>query len=230
MKRNTIKKIAQFMGICLGLWALYRFTPLNQYMSLAYMQQQSVYFKAFVDQNYWLTACVYMAFFAGSIALSMPTSIILTLLGGYLFGALAGALYATIAISVGVAIAYTVFRLFLQDALRHTYKERAVRFEQLMREEGASYLLMLNFSAVLPYFMINALAAVARVPLITIIWTSLVGFIPQALVYAYAGKELATIKQVQDIFSREVIFAFILLILLACMPIVIKRFKKQIEV
>ncbi len=229
MKKDTIKKIIQFIGMCVLVWMFYRFTPLKEYVSLAYIQEQSAYFKGFVAQHYWLTVALYVLVFIVTIACSVPSSIILTLLGGYLFGALAGAAYATGSVAIGVTIAYTVFRLFLQDTLRRTYKKRADRFEQLMKEEGASYLLMLNFSAIFPYFIINALAAIARVPIITIIWTSVVGFLPQGIVYAYAGKELGAIEKVQDIFSREVIFAFILLILLACIPIVIKRYKKQIE-
>ena len=217
------------LGVCVALWLLYRFTPLYDYITLAYMQEQSNYFKGFVEQHYWLTVAIYMLLFIVTIASSVPSSIILTLLGGYLFGALAGAFYATGSVAIGVTIAYSVFRLFLQDTLRQIYKKRADRFEQLMKEEGASYLLMLNFSAIFPYCIINALAAIARVPIVTVIWTTVVGFLPQGIVYAYAGKELGAIEKVQDIFSREVIFAFILLILLACIPIVIKRYKKQIE-
>ena len=229
MKKNVLKKTAIFFGVCVALWLLYRFTPLYDYITLAYVQEQSAYFKGFVEQYYWFTVALYMLVFIVTIAFSVPSSIILTLLGGYLFGALAGASYATGSVAIGVAIAYSVFRMFLQDTLRQIYKERADRFEQLMKEEGASYLLMLNFSAIFPYFIINALAALARVPIITVIGTTVVGFLPQGVVYAYAGKELGAIKKVQDIFSREVIFAFILLILLACIPILIKRYKKQIE-
>ncbi len=229
MKYNMLKKTAILFGSGSALLFLYRFSPLYDYITLAYVQEQSSYFKGFVEQHYGLTVAIYMLVFIVSIAFSVPSSIILTLLGGYLFGTLAGALYATGSVAIGVASAYSVFRLFLQDTLRKTYKERAQRFEKLMNEEGASYLLMLNFSAVFPYFIINALAAIARVPIVTVIWTTVVGFLPQGIVYAYAGKGLSSIEKVQDILSREIIFVFILLILLACIPIVIKRYKKQIE-
>lgn len=229
MKKDIGKKIARFLGICMICWGLYRLTPIHEYISLAYIQKQSICMKAFAHDYYVTSVMLYVLLFSGTIALSIPSSIILTLLGGYLFGALAGALYATVAVTIGVTIAYMIFRIFLQDMLRQTYKDRAYQFERAMKEYGASYLLMLNFSAIFPYFVMNGLAAIARVPITTIMWTTIVGFIPQALVYAYAGKGLATIRNVHDILSSEIIFAFMLLIIVACIPIIIKKYKKHIS-
>ncbi len=229
MNKNMIKKLV-FTGLFFIIfWLLQTYTPLGHYFSLEYIQEKSVYFKSLVEQNYNMAVLLYLSVFIATIAFSLPTSIILSLLGGYIFGIWFGALYATIAVTIGVSIAYISYRLFFSDMLHQLYAERAQTFEQTMKESGVSYLLMLHFSTVIPYFVINGVAALSRVPFLTVVWTTAVGFIPQGFVYAFAGKELASIKSVSDIFSTEVTIAFILLILLACIPILLKKYQKKIE-
>lgn len=227
MNRDTIKKISILIGLALAFWGLYRFTPLHDYLTLAYMQQQSSYFKEVVSQNYWLSVAIYIVVFVLTIALSLPSSILLTLLGGYLFGAIYGALFATISVTIGVLIAYLFFRLFLQDMLHKMYKVQAEQFERAVQTDGVSYLLMLHFSAVLPYFAINAFAALAQVPVLTVVWTTIVGFLPQGIIYAFAGKGFGELAHLNDIFSFEIVITFVLLMLLAFLPIIIRRYKKQ---
>ncbi len=229
MNKGVIKKIAYFGLFFVVFWLLEYYTPIGHYFSLAYIQEKSVYFKQLVEQNYSLAVLLYLGIFISTVAFSLPTSIVLSLLGGYIFGTWFGALYSTISVTVGASIAYLSYRLFFSDMLHQMYAERAKKFEQTMKESGVSYLLMLHFSTVVPYFVINAVAALSRVPFFTVMWTVAVGFLPQAFVYAFAGKELAEIKQVSDIFSTEVTIAFILLILLACIPILLKKYQKKIE-
>ena len=169
---------------------------------------------------------IYIAFFTTTIALSIPASVVLTLLGGFVFGVVPGTIYATVSVTLGASMAFLVYRYVLKDMIASTYQERAEQFKQAIQEQGASYLLMLNYLAVIPYFMINALAAITDIPLVTVIWTTVAGFVPQGLVYTYAGKELGSIKSVNDIFTWQVMLAFALLIALALVPIVLKRFKK----
>jgi uncharacterized membrane protein YdjX (TVP38/TMEM64 family) len=227
MNKSMLKKILLIIGIVGAFWGLYHFTPLHDYITLASLQERSYSFKLFVDQHYWLSLFIYMAVFIVTIALSLPSSIVLTLLGGYLFGAIQGALCATISVTLGVLIAYSFFRLFLQDLLRDLYKTQAEEFEKAMRKNGISYLLMLHFSAVLPYFIINAFAALARIPICTVIGATFVGFLPQGIIFAYAGKEFSHIAHVNDIFSWKIIVVFALLMLAAFVPVAINRYKSK---
>lgn len=228
-KKEMIKKVVLFAAFAVASWLIYTFTPLGHYFSLGYVQEQSGHYKSFLDTHYYSVLCSYIAVFIVSVALSMPSSIILTLLGGSLFGTLAGALYAIISVTIGVALACLVYRRFFFKSIGGLYAERIVKFKEALQEYGTSYLLMLHFSAVFPYFIINSIALLAEVPLRTILWTTIIGFFPQAFVYAFAGKKLASIRSMSDIFSPAVILAFGLLIVLACIPIVLKKFKKNLE-
>jgi uncharacterized membrane protein YdjX (TVP38/TMEM64 family) len=50
------------------------------------------------------------------------------------------------------------------------------------------------------------------------------GIIPGSFVYAYAGRQLGTINSLKEIASPNVIAAFVLLGLLALVPIIYKKF------
>ena len=228
-QKELLKKLAMFVAFALGSWLIYTYTPVGRYFSLGYVQEQSGHYKSFVDTHYYMVVLCYMAVFILTVALSMPSSIILTLLGGSLFGTLAGATYAIISVVIGVTIACEVYRRFFFKSIGELYAERIAKFREALREYGVSYLLMLHFSAVFPYFIINSVALFAEVPLRTILWTTMVGFFPQAFVYAFAGKKLGSIRSVSDIFSPTVVLAFVLLILLACIPILLKKYKKHLE-
>ena len=228
-QKEVIKKIAYVGAFVLCSWLIYTYTPIGRYLSLGYVQEQSGHYKSFVDSHYYVVVFCYMAVFIATVALSMPSSIILTLLGGSLFGTIAGGSYAIISVAIGVAIACEVYRRFFFKSLGELYAERIIKFKKALQEYGISYLLMLHFSAVFPYFIINSVALFAEVPLRTILWTTVVGFFPQAFVYAFAGKKLGSIRSVGDIFSPTVVLAFVLLILLACIPILLKKYKKHLE-
>jgi uncharacterized membrane protein YdjX (TVP38/TMEM64 family) len=50
-----------------------------------------------------------------------------------------------------------------------------------------------------------------------------IGIIPGSFVYAYAGRQLGTINSLREVASPNVIGAFVLLGLLALMPILYKK-------
>jgi uncharacterized membrane protein YdjX (TVP38/TMEM64 family) len=107
------------------------------------------------------------------------------------------------------------------------YGKRFDKFQERVKKDGASYLLTLHFLSILPYFMINLIAALADMPYITVFWVTLLGSVPLIVVYSLAAHELATICSARDIFSPGVIIALILLALCALLPMLIKRIKKD---
>ena len=225
--QQIIKKVMIALVVISLLYFLYQWTPLSKFLSLPYIQAQGLRFKALVEQKYLLAAMAYILLFAGTIALALPTSILLTLLGGYLFGTIYGTIYAMLGVTAGVVIAFLIMRFFLQRSLHQVHKEKLEHFQQSIAAYGVSYILILHFSAVLPYFVINAFAILSGISLRTVVWTTMVGFLPQAIVYAMAGKELGSIKKINDLFSWQLMLACFLLMCLAMVPMLIKKLKKQ---
>ena len=72
-------------------------------------------------------------------------------------------------------------------------------------------------------FLVNFLSGVTRVDLKSFIITTSIGIIPGSFVYTYAGSQLAHIDSIGDIFTKEILMAFILLGLLTLLPVIIKK-------
>jgi len=211
-----------FFIICI---AIFYYFDVDDFFSLARLQKNSLAMLQFVQRNYLLSVGLYIALFVAMIAFSLPITGPLTVLGGFLFGFIRGTLYATVSATAGASIAFLIFRKGLTDVVNKKYGKRLERLEQSIKKYGAADLLISNFSTMVPYAVINVLAALSDIRLWTIIWTTFVGCIPISLVYTFAGSRFTNITSMSEIFSFNVIFAFILLILVMLIPLVIQRLR-----
>ncbi len=227
--KKKYTRLAFFLLAIIAVAWLVRYTNIHQHFSLTALKDDKHFLKTLISENYYATVFVYILIFIAVISLAIPGSAALTLLGGYLFGALEGGAYAIIGSVVGATVSFLLFRYVFSRYVGTWYGKRVERFKEQINTHGASYLLMLHFVIVVPYFVINTLAAVTDISLFTFMWTTLVGCIPIVAVYAFAGRQLSYINSVGDIFSPTIIIAFMLLILVACMPIIIRKFKKSID-
>lgn len=216
--------------VIIGILVLLRFVGVGKYFSLAYLKDYSEHFMHFIDKYYWSSVVAFIGGYATLIALGFPSVGPLTLLGGFLFGFFPGALYSVISGTLGSIITFFVIKYFFGVSLQKKYQDKLEKFNTQIHEHGISYLLMLHFLTVVPYFFINSLAALTNVPFWTFLWTTIVGSAPLALIYSFAGLKLSEVERMKDIFSPGLIAVMIVLILLALMPILIKRYKKQLKI
>jgi len=224
-------KRTQWIGLSalilfISLALVFYFFDVGQFVNLENIQKHSLFLAEFSRNHFILSVVGYLAVFISVIAFSIPISGPLTLLGGFLFGVLWGSFLAITGATVGATIAFLLFRRGLNDVVRDKYKKRVEGFKKKIETYGVWYLLILHFSTVVPYAVINVLAALAGVPLRTFVWTTVVGFVPLATVYTFAASRLTKIGSMQDIFSFNVLLAFSLLIALMLIPILLKWIKK----
>lgn len=205
------------------------YSCVSRYFSLEQIQVHSLAFKLYVCGHYGVAALMYIAIYALTIAIGIPAVAPMSLLGGYLFGILLGTTYGAIGATAGSLIAFAVVRYLLRDWVMRRYGHKFERFNVQMNKYGANYLLMVHYASIIPFFFINTLAAMSDIGWWTFIWTTVAGFIPLAMIYSFAGRELATIKSLHDILSPQLIAVFILLIFIAFLPIVIKHYRNNGE-
>jgi uncharacterized membrane protein YdjX (TVP38/TMEM64 family) len=160
-------------------------------------------------------------------AFAMPVAILLTMTGGFLFGTLWGAVYVNIGATAGATLAFLAARYFWGDWIQHRYRDQLRRFNGEMARHGPKYLFMLRLVPVIPFFVVNYLAGITRIPLRKYIAATFLGEIPPALVYAFAGHELGEIHSADDVFSPQLVLAFILLAVLAILPVVLQKLEKR---
>ena len=226
MLTKTVRRVVA-LSLFVAVIVLFRYLEVGRYLTLERVQEYSLYLREYVDNYYVQSVIAYIFVYFFAIACALPASAVMTLLGGFLFGTIPGALYANIAATSGSIISFLLFKYVLSPFVKDRYAEQLKPFKKHIREEGYWYLLTLHFLSVIPFFVINALAALADVPLWTFVWTTAVGFIPLSLVYGFAGKQLGKLKSVGDIFSPGIIIALVLLIVLSTLPTIIKWLKRS---
>lgn len=225
------KKVVVFLIFITAIIAL-RFSGVGQYITLERVQERSMYLQQIVQERYWYSVIMYILVYILSVTFSLPVAAILTVTGGFLFGTGYGVLYANIGATIGATIAFLIVRYVIGKTIQKRYSAQLMRFNREMHNYGTNYLLLVHFIAVIPFFIVNTLAGLTNISTWTFIWTTSAGIMPGSFVYAFSGQQLHTIESVKDIFSSNIILAFLLLTLMAIIPTIfqrmrhIKRFKK----
>jgi uncharacterized membrane protein YdjX (TVP38/TMEM64 family) len=206
---------------------LIRFSPLGSVLTFENLKQNRQALVAFVEAYYVPAVASFIAVYVIATALSAPGAVILTLAGGFLFGTAASVLYVDVGATAGASCAFLSARYLLGDRLQQKYGGQLERFNREMERNGASYLLTLRLIPIFPFFLINFLAGLTKVPLKTFFWTTAVGIIPGTAVFAFAGQQLGSINSPADILSKKIIAAFAALGLFTLAPAVWKRMRKK---
>ncbi len=212
--------------VAVAIFLIYYF-GIAQYATPAHIKENAVYLKSFVQENYATTVICFMAASAALMLFMLPLTGPIAVCGGFLFGLWPGVLYTMIGVLVGIACSFLIVRYALSHVIRDKYSERLAAFNARMREYGYSYLITLQLLTVVPYFVVNTLAALAGVPFHTFVWTTIVGSFPIVVIYAFAGRQLTMIRSWSDILSVNMLLFLLGLALLAMLPIVIRKFRKM---
>jgi len=227
-KKNILIQAVLIIGGIVGALALVYFSGIGNYVTLARIQEKSAALKHIVDDNYVHAMVVYVFAVTLLIGATLPIVGLLTMLGAYLFGFIPGFVAALLGASLGSTLSFLIIRYAVGSLIRNRYKVRLERFNEKIKAYGYSYLLTLQILSVIPYVMINTLAALTDVSTFTLFWTTFVGSMPLIFIYALAGRQLGTMSTVSDIFSPQIMLIFGLFALVALLPIVVRHFKKDV--
>jgi uncharacterized membrane protein YdjX (TVP38/TMEM64 family) len=223
-KHAVLKKILLFMiiaSIILGI----RLSVLGDYLTFENLKQNREHLHVFVSEHYLLSVLLYILIYIIVTGISLPGATTMTLAGGFLFGTFLAAVFVNIGATIGATMAFLVSRYLLGSWIQNRYHDKLEKFNNEIEMNGYRYLLTLRFIALFPFYLINLLTGVTKIPLKTFIWTTSVGIFPGSLVYAFAGSRLNFIESPKDIFSLQILIAFLLLALLPLLPVAIKKLK-----
>lgn len=226
---SGMKKVLLISFVVVSLVVIAWYFGLYEYFSLTSLQSNRAYLEEAVKINYIKSVLIFMAVYAAVIALGMPGVPPLTMVGGFLFGFIPTVIYASISATVGTTISFLVIRYVAGNVIRGKYAQKLERFNEKIASHGAaSYLLTLQLMGLIPYFVINVLAALTNVPVVTFIWTTFVGSLPILGIYAFAGRQLYMVESVRDIFSPSIIALLVVLVLISMMPLFLK-FSRRVD-
>lgn len=210
MTGNNVKKILIVVVIA-ALIAVFRIFDLQQYLTLPYMKESRERFELLYAMHRTSVIAVYMAVYILASTLSLPGAVILTLAGGALFGLWTGTIVVSLASTTGATLACFVSRFILRDWVQKKMEDKLRTVNAGIEREGAFYLFTLRLIPVFPFWLINLLMGLTRMPLRTFCWVSLVGMLPATMVFVNAGRQLARIDSPSEILSPGLLLSFVLL-------------------
>ena len=222
-RSSNLSKVSIAVGIALAIGAFFYF-DLGRVLSLTALKENRDSLLAFTEGNFAAAVGLFIVAYAIVTGLSLPGAVILTLAGGFLFGPLGATLFVNIGATAGATLAFLTARYLLKDTVERKFGKWLGPFQEGFAKNAFSYLLTLRLIPLFPFFVVNLVSGLTRVSIGTYVAATALGIIPGSFVYAYAGRQLGTINSLKEIASPNVVGAFVLLGLLALVPVVYKRF------
>ena len=121
------------------------------------------------------------------VSFSLPASILMSTLSGFLFGTWLGAALSVCSASIGATVIFFAARTAFRDLFLARAGTALLRLEAGFRRDSFSYLLVLRLLPLFPFWMVNVVAALLGMPPKRFMLATAVGIVPGACVYAGLG-------------------------------------------
>jgi uncharacterized membrane protein YdjX (TVP38/TMEM64 family) len=193
----------------------------DNYFTLPFLQTQQAAIQSYYANHPAMALLLYGLIYIVVTGLSLPGATVLTLAGGALFGLLWGTIIVSIASTIGATVAFLAARFLFRESLEQKFSGQLQAINDGIEKEGGYYLFTLRLVPLFPFFAINLIMGLTKMPANTFFWVSQVGMLAGTLVYVNAGTQLATLKSLSDITSPGLIASFILL---GIFPLAAKKF------
>jgi pyruvate/2-oxoglutarate dehydrogenase complex dihydrolipoamide dehydrogenase (E3) component/uncharacterized membrane protein YdjX (TVP38/TMEM64 family) len=202
----------------LSLWLLlaalvgaFFWWDLGQYLRLETLKNSQSAFNQWYAEQPLTFIAGYFTVYVLATALSFPGAVMLTLLGGAVFGLGWGTLIVSFASTLGATLAFLAARYLLRASLQARFGARLAEFNQGVQREGAFYLFTLRLVPLVPFFVINLLMGLTQMRTWTYYWVSQLGMLAGTAVYVNAGTQLAQLNALGGILSPDLLGSFVLL-------------------
>jgi uncharacterized membrane protein YdjX (TVP38/TMEM64 family) len=201
----------------------------KHWLSLDSLRQHRDALMQFVTAHYWGSLSMAAAATFALVAVSAPASGALMLLSGLVFGRWVGSSIMLVSVSLGATLAMLIVRYLAQDFVR-TRVRRHPRARQMVTAFGrnqGSYLLFLRVAPGFPLWLTNILFGLTDVHALRFLLLTLVGIVPDLLIYCNLGANLARVKSAHDLLSPGTIATLALLSILCLTPVVIQLLRRR---
>ena len=228
-RRATLSRNLPLIGILLV--ALIGAFTLRDYISFATLADNRDWLVTFRNDNYFLTALVYMVLYVLIVGFSLPGATIATLAGGFLFGTVFGSLFTVTAATLGATLIFLAARHGFGETLgqrMEASKGKIKRIKDGIDENQWSMLFVIRLVPAVPFFVANLIPAFMQVPLHRYVISTFFGIIPGSLVYTSVGAGLGEVFERGEnpdlgiIFEPHVLLPILGLAALSLLPVLVK--------
>ncbi len=207
----------------------------QHYLSFSGLSQYRSQLIAYTHQHYLLSLLGFMMLYIVAVAFSIPGASYLTIFAGFLFGIGIGTVAVVVSATLGAILLFLAARTLFRDLFQKKAGSLIAKFELGLKEDAVSYLLILRLVPLFPFWLVNIVPAFFAIRVRTYALTTFFGIIPGSLVYVSVGNGLGTLfaqgKQpdLGIIFKPAILGPILGLALLACIPIIYKRWQRKHE-
>lgn len=124
---------------------------------------------------------------------------------GFIFGALPGALYSTLVTLLGCLITMAVSRSLLSDMILARYPRHVASLRNLFEWHGWLTIAMIRFFPVGSNVLTNLFAGTAHIGVFSMVVGSFIGYLPQMLIFSYAGAGMGA-SSTEQLFYSAMLF------------------------
>jgi len=231
MNRDMKRFVA--IGVIVLFATLILAFDLQRFLTLDTLRENRALLKRAVSEHYLLSASLFCLVYVLVVAISLPGASILTVTGGYLFGAAAGAAFAVLAATVGAVLLFVAVSQFAGDSVRQRVGPYLKRMEHSFRANAFSSILFLRLLPIFPFWAVNLVAAVAGVPMLAFALATVIGIVPSTFAFAAFGEGIGELLasgneiSLSDALSPSLIVALVVLAVLALAPIMIRSWPRK---
>lgn len=253
--RSTIGTVKRWLPLIViaALMALVFSMGWHKFLSFKTVGLNYDALKTFIADNLVVALALYVLTYIAVVALSLPGGLVMTLTGGLLFGWLVGAPATVIGATIGATIIFLIAKTSFGETLAAKAGPWLAKLREGFQENALSYLLFLRLVPAFPFFVVNVVPALLGVPLRTYVIATLLGIIPATTAFSVAGAGLGSVIEAQNaiyksciashpadaatacpytidtsaLVTRELVLAFVLLGVVALIPVAIKYWSKR---
>ncbi|MDX8388402.1 MAG: TVP38/TMEM64 family protein [Ghiorsea sp.] len=222
--------------VIIGLTALFFSLGLHEYLSFDQLKEHRLFLNDWVTTQPIIAALSFILAYTVVVALSLPGGALMTLTGGFLFGAVIGGLYTVVGATLGATAIFLIAKTSLGDALMAKAGNHIKSMQKGFSENELSYMFVLRLVPLFPFFIVNLAPAFLGVSLRSYVIATFFGIMPATFVFSLAGSGLGKVFEQGETFSMagiltpEMIGALVGLGLLSLVPVIYKKIKHNKEV
>lgn len=219
--RKIIYKVLSIVVFIAILAFLIHYFSLREYLSVDGFNNYHDQLLAYANSNTRMFILSYIGLYILLIACGVPGTILLDLIAGFLFGIPGGTLLVLFSYLTGACVNFIIVRLFFKGVLAHKFD----KFKRFIHGGGRYGLLInlisLRLIAVIPFSVLNILAAILNVRMTTFIISTLIGITPMSIIYVVIGDGVRGSTANGELLNADVLTNPKIWIPLFCMAVIL---------
>jgi uncharacterized membrane protein YdjX (TVP38/TMEM64 family) len=143
--------------------------------------------------------------------LGFPPTGTLIIGGGAIFGILPTVALTIPGFAIAAILPFLFSRKVVSSWVEKRFPDKVSKIRDNLAEDGPFYLVSLRVLPMVPFTSINIFMGITTIPTLLFVVLTILGRFPLTVLYANAGKHLATIERMTDIFTPDILISLLAL-------------------